>query len=608
MTSFCEPNSDAESPAAPDAEAPPLSVMALLRQAPWTLSLAIATAALSAACSLLPPWLLYRMVAELLTPQPDPGVILHWALWSIPTLLARWVLMASSHALAHAGAFAVQRQLRLALAQRLSQVPMAFFARQGSGTLRKTLVDDVQGLEGLLAHLLPDAVAAATVPVLAAALLFALDWRLALAVTAPLPLALLAQWALTRRSARSAQHWQQLQQRIANGMGEYVRGIQVAKVFGLSARTFAELAASVHAAVQWVADFARGASAGWILFTGLLSSSLFVVALTGAWRWHQGELPAALWVLFLLLAPAVLQPLLRLTFAFSEHAQRREALIRLNRLLDARPMALPLADAPPEGPLDIEYRDVRFSYGERMALQGVSFRARAGQLTALVGPSGSGKSTLARLLPRLDELDSGQILLGGLDVRAWPPDALHAQIGMVFQDVHLFHGSVRDNLLLARPDATQSQLEQACHTARAHDFIQALPQGYDTPLGERGTRLSGGERQRLSVARALLKDAPVLVLDEATSYADARTQQQVQQALSQACASRTVLLIAHRLRTVMHADHIVVMDEGRVVGQGTHAQLLECCALYQRLWQDHEQARSWSLGRRAPTSEHSHAA
>jgi ATP-binding cassette subfamily B protein len=303
-------------------------------------------------------------------------------------------------------------------------------------------------------------------------------------------------------------------------------------------------------------------------------------------------------VLFLLVAPAVLAPLLRLTFAMGEQMQRAEALARVDDVLRAPPLLDPAGAGTPSGAPDIEFIDLRHRYGERLALDGVSFTARAGQLTALVGPSGSGKSTLARLVARLYEFESGSLRVGGGDVRQWPLDALLGKLGIVFQDVQLFHGTVRENLKLARPDASNEAIEAAARAAQAHDFVMALPQGYDTPLGERGERLSGGERQRLSIARALLKGAPILLLDEATASVDAESEALIQEALTGLCRGRTVLMIAHRLRTVMHADHIVVMDGGRVAGQGQHDELLRSCTVYQRLWQDHEQARDWSLGSR----------
>lgn len=584
----------------PAADPPALSFGQLIRMAPGTLGLAVLCAILSAICSILPFWLLYLVLAQLLAPSTDmQAVWIHLGVM-LAVLALRWILMTASHMLAHKGAFTAQYQLRLALARRLGEVPLSFFANRGSGSLRRTLSDDINGLEGFLAHMLPDAAAAAAAPLAAMLLLFLVDWRLALAALVPLPLALLAQaWMMRRAGSRMAE-WSALQKRIANQVGEYVRGVHVVKSFGLSARSFAELADAIRGAVLWVADYARSSSTGWVMFTGLLAANIVVVAPIGAWLFLAGRIDMPVYLLFLLVAPSVLLPLLRLTFALGEQMQRAEALSRIDAILRAPILHEAAASSVlPQAPLALSFQHVRHRYGERLALDDISFHAPAGGLTALVGPSGSGKSTVARLLPRLYEYESGQILIGDRDIRTWPLDALLARIAIVFQDVYLFHGSVRDNLLLARPGASDAAMIAAAQAARAHDFIMALPQGYDTQLGDRGARLSGGERQRLSIARALLKDAPILILDEATSYADAENEALMQEAMAALCRGRTVLIIAHRLHTIMHADHIVVLDQGRVAGQGTHQALLHSCPLYRQLWLDHEAARDWTL---APTS------
>jgi len=579
----------------PHALTHPQSFSDLAWRAARQLAWACGAAVLSAALSVLPFWLLYRIAVALFAQTPDLSTVWRLAGWTLALLALRWALMAVSHVLAHKGAFAVQLRLQLGMAHRLGEVPLSFFSGRGSGSLRRTVTDDVSSLEGFLAHMLPDAVASTTVPLAALALLFATDWRLALASLTPLPLALAAQVMLMRRAAVRMREWSALQKRIANQMGEYVRGIAVVKTFGRDAHSFGELAASVRGAATWVEDYAKASSAGWVLFTSLLSASLVPVAPLGAWFHLQGSLDLPTYLLFLLMAPVVLMPLLRLTFALGEQLQRAESLDRINGVLAAQRLSVNPTGNPPEGSLALEFEHVSHHYGERLALDGVSLHCPAGSLTALVGASGSGKTTLLRLLPRLYECDAGVVRVGGRDIRDWPMDDLLGRMGIVFQEVFLFHGSVADNLRMARPEASHAELERAARAAQAHEFIMAMPQGYDTLIGERGIRLSGGERQRLSIARALLKNAPILLLDEATASVDAENTALIQQALDTLCQGRTVLMIAHRLHTVMHADNIVVLQLGKVVGQGRHAALLRECTAYQRLWHDHETVRDWSL-------------
>lgn len=574
----------------------PLSLTRLLGLAPGPVAVSIVCAMLAAGLSILPLWLIYRMVVELEGVSPSMTFIWQQIALIALVLMLRWALMAVSHVQAHKGAFRIQHRLKLAMVRRLGEVPLSFFSGRGSGPLRRVVNDDANSMEGFFAHMLPDIAASATVPVLAAALLMAVDWPLGLAAVAPLPLALLGQWWFMRGSGKRMRQWSELQQRIAGQVSEYIRGIHLIKTYGLSARSFGELALAIRGAVDWVSGFARQSSGAWVVFVALLGSGLVIVAPWGAWRALNQDLELSTLVLFLLVAPTVLSPLLRLTFAVGEQAQRQEALKRIGDILEAPPLQQAHADGLPATGLAIEFRNVSQRYHDNWVLDGVSFTASAGQLTAIVGASGAGKSTLLSVVARLYEYQRGEILVGGREIREWPLDELLQRFGVVLQEVFLFHGSVRDNLRMARPSASDEDIEQAARAARAHDFITGLPEGYDTDIGERGARLSGGERQRISIARALLKDAPILLLDEATASIDADNEVYIQQALNRLCRNRTVLMIAHRLATIRHADRIVVMDEGRVVGCGRHEQLLATCEAFRRLWAADQQARQWTLG------------
>lgn len=551
---------------------------------------------LSTALSLVPLWCVYQIASVLLSAAPDNDAVLHWGAWALAAVTLRWALMSLSHVSAHLGAFSLLRELRRRLTRHLGEIPLSSVSRRSSSELRRILNDDVGSLEGFFAHLLPDVVSAAFTPLLAFTLLLSVDWRLALASIAPLPLALAAQAMMLRGSAARISHWQALQQRISSSFSEYLRGMPVVKSFGLGSQRFGSLQRDVLEAADWVAGFAGTSSRFWVVFAGLLGANLVVVAPFGAWLLLHDEIALQTLLLFLLVAPAVLLPLLRLTFMLGEQARRNAALSRINALLLTPALAEPANVQVPDGALDLCLQEVGHSHGGRQALQQVSFTARAGQLTALVGPSGSGKSTVAQLVCRLFDADRGRITLGGTELRDWPLQALLDQVATVFQQVQLFDASVLDNLRLARPDADQASVEAAARAACAHDFIMRLPHGYQTRIGERGAQLSGGERQRLSIARALLKDAPVLILDEATAYADSENEALIQRALARLCQGRTVLMIAHRLHTIIAADNIVVLDQGQVCGQGRHEVLLRHCQRYRQLWQDHTRQRDWSLG------------
>jgi ATP-binding cassette subfamily B protein len=412
------------------------------------------------------------------------------------------------------------------------------------------------------------------------------------------PLAIGAMAIAMRDVGKAHQHWNDIQHRMNTSLLEYFHGIHVIKTFGLSAQRFGDLARSIEEGLAWMEGFMRTNGRGYGAFGALIGSSLVVLVPMGGWFYLHGTLSLEALVLFLVLGPQLLSSMMRLMFAWGNLDRIKASNARIQDILTT-PELVTAGGHAPLAHHGISFHDVGFRYDEAApeALRDVSFEAPPGKITALVGPSGAGKTTLVRLVPRLWEATSGVVALGGVDVRSLPLDQLLSRVSMVFQEVFLFHGTVRDNLKLARPDATDEQIEAACRAARAYDFIQALPERYETLLGERGARLSGGEKQRLSIARAILKDAPILLLDEATAFADPENEARIQEALAELCVGRTVLIVAHRLSTIATADHIVVLDGGRVADQGTHDALLARCSPYQRLWRSHTEALDWSLGK-----------
>ncbi|WP_395834008.1 ABC transporter ATP-binding protein [Archangium violaceum] len=557
------------------------------------------SATIAAALALVPFVVVAKMATAIYAEPPRLGELRSLALVAVVALAVRYAFVAAANMFAHVAAFRILHELRLRLARKLGAVPLSFFSRRSTGELKKTLMDDVNQVEAFVAHNLPDGVAALIVPISTAIALLWTDWRMALASIGAAPLAIAAMAIAMRDAGKAHEQWNGIQDRMNASLLEYLRGIHVIKTFGLSAQRFGDLARSSEEGLAWMEGFMRTNGRGYGVFGALIGSSLVVLVPVGGWLYVQGTLSLESLVLFLVLGPQLLTSMLRLVFAWGNVERLKTGNARIREILSSPDLEGPTSDARPAHD-GIAFRDICFQYTDegRSVLEGVSFEAPAGKVTALVGPSGAGKTTLLRLIPRFWEPTSGVVELGGVDVRKLPLDILLSRIAMVFQDVFLFHGTVRENLRLARADATDDEIMEACRAAQAHDFISALPQGYETVLGERGARLSGGEKQRLSIARALLKHAPILLLDEATAFADPESEARIQEALSTLCEGRTVLVVAHRLSTVVTADHIVVLDAGRIQDQGTHAALLARCSLYQRLWADHTDALDWSLGAR----------
>lgn len=556
-------------------------------------------AVVGSALGLVPAFVIARFGGLLATNQVTPDAVVSLMVWAVGAVLLRHVFLSLSTMAAHVAAFGVLHDLRLRVARKLGDVPLSFFSTRTSGDLKRIAIDDVNQIEGFVAHNFPDAVAAFAVPLLTFAALLFVDWRMALGSLAVAPVAIVVMGAAMRGMEASHKTWYENQDRINNSLLEYLRGIHVIKSFGLAAARFGELKKSIDGVLQWMVTYMQRTGSSFGAFSAVIGSSVVVLMPLGGWLYLTDRLPLADLILFLVLGPQILLGLMRLMFA-TGNVQRIEAgNQRLIAVLDAPALKnTGTATATHNG---VSFRDVKLEYGDgRLALDGLTFEARDGEITALVGPSGAGKTSIARLVPRLWEATAGTVEVGGVPVQAQPLDALLARMSVVFQDVFLFHGTVRENLKLAKADATDAQLEAACRAARALEFIAALPQGFDTLLGERGARLSGGEKQRLSIARAILKDAPILILDEATAFADAENEALIQDALAELCVGRTVLVIAHRLSSVATAHRLVVVNEGRVVDEGTHEALLSRCALYQRLWHDHQASLDWKLPGGAP--------
>ncbi|MBC3910918.1 ABC transporter ATP-binding protein [Undibacterium sp. NL8W] len=555
--------------------------------------------ALSSVLSLAPLLVIYLVLLRLVHNEQDNALAGLWTVlcWGALAMGMRWLLQVSGGILAHLAAFNVLFDLRLAVANKLRRVPMGWITARSAESTNKVLRDDVDRLELFIAHHLNDSVAALTLPLISAIVLFYLDWRMALVTLATVPFAVVVQLLLWKKVPEVMREYNEVNARLASQVVQYVQGIAVIKTYYRGAESTSS-AVALHQVVAAYFDvivrMVKLTVPAWSAFTVVIGANMLCILPFGGYWYLQGSLSLELFVLCLLLGLGITRPLFQLAFFGSLMRLIQDGYGRIQDLMEAPELPDATGTLVPDDN-SVEFAHVGFAYGDVNVLQDVSFKMAAGSLTAIVGPSGAGKTTLAQLLVRFWDVQQGAVKIGGIDVRELPLENMHAQIAYVMQDVFLFDDTVLENIRLGREDISEAQVIAAATAAQAHDFISRLPQGYQTVLGERGARLSGGEKQRLSIARALVKDAPVIVLDEATAFSDPNNEAQLLQALGVLTRDKTVMVIAHRLSTIIDADQIVVLDAGRVIACGRHTKLLEDCVLYRQLWQLQSDSASWKI-------------
>lgn len=568
-------------------------------RAQYALSAALAVA--GTVCQLGPFWVIYRAVSDVVEGSASRDGLFGLAVLALVFVVAEHAFMATSTYVSHRAAFATLHRLRLRIGDRLSRVPLGFVTRRRSGEIQRTLTEDVERLELFLAHAIPDLVAAGSVVALTTGWLFVVDWRMALSAVASVALALVLMSMTTRRGGAKMGDYLAAMARMNGSVVEFVHGLPVIKTFNRTGESFAETRDAVRAAAAFQAGWGREFLPLMTAFYTVAASAALTIVPVGLWLWLGGGLGTTELLFFFVLGLAYTAPVLRLTELLSQLS-----LLTLGSRLVSELHGAPELPEPAQhaalSEASVEFSSVDFGYpaevggADRQALAGVSFTARPDTVTALVGPSGAGKSTIARLICRFYDVDAGSVRVGGVDVREQPFRQLMEQVAFVFQETFLFDDTVAANIRLGRPDATDAEVTAAAAAAQAHVFITALSAGYDTRIGERGARLSGGEKQRLAIARAILKDAPVVVLDEATAFADPENEAALQDALTALIAGRTLIMIAHRLSTVAGADQILVVDGGRIVERGRHRELLAAGGLYARLWEAFADVEFVALG------------
>ena len=504
--------------------------------------------------------------------------------------VAKFFFTWRSSMMSHGIAFKALRTMREMMAEKMARVPMGTIVDTPTGTFKNRFIDNVNQLEDAIAHFMPELPSNVFAPVLAMAIVFAVDWRMGLAGIATVPLGILFYLGMMRGYKEKMARYIASEQAMNATLVEYVNGIQVIKAFGRSASSYGSFSQAVAEYHDSTLAWFRQSWVWMALVKAVVPCTLLVSLPLGVWLLSTGQLGLPAFMVCISIPLGFIGGVLKFAQAASQISRMDACLNVIWDFLGLPELTRPHERVELSGD-SFSFENVSFSYHEGAeVLRDVSFQTKPGSITAIVGPSGSGKSTVAKLMAGFWDAGGGEIRYGGHDVRDIPFGQLMEHVAYVAQDTFLFDRTIADNIRMGRPDATDAEVEEAARAAGAYEFIERLPQGFDTPAGEAGARLSGGERQRITIARAMLKNADVVILDEATAYADPENEALVERAISELVAGKTLVTIAHRLSTITGADQIIVMDAGRIIARGRHGDLLASCPLYARMWADHRNA------------------
>lgn len=557
---------------------------------------------------LLVPYIsVYNVMAELLShasdiTSVDGSYLITWAVRGIIGMALGYLFMYAGGMLGHIAAFRTLYGIRLKIANHLGRLPLGYFTKNAIGKNKQIMEADVEQIELFIAHQLPDIVNTAAMLVVMIGAMFYLNPWLALACVIPILIGFFAQFSMMfgkKAEVGLAEYYDALED-INTSAIQYVRGMPSIKVFGQTVHSFRKFYADMVKYRDFSVKYAKNFENSFVAFRTIVLSLATYILPVGLFFFtgNPENMSFAITLMFfLLLAPGVSTPVFKLNNLAMTLSTISEGVKRIDEVMEEKEIEEPERREAPSG-FDIEFQGVTFSYGGGVdVLEGVSFTAPQNKITALVGPSGSGKSTIAQLIPRFWDVREGSITIGSIDIRNMRTEELMNIVSFVFQDSFLFSDTLYNNILIGKPTATKEEVYTAAKAAQCHEFIGRLPNGYDTLIGEGGVYLSGGEEQRVSVARAILKNAPILILDEATAYADPENEHQMQLALSELIQNKTVLIIAHRLATIREANQILVVNDGGIEDSGIHEELLSHNGLYKKMWDAYMQSDSWQIER-----------
>ncbi|OKZ94355.1 MAG: ABC transporter ATP-binding protein [Eubacterium sp. 36_13] len=562
-------------------------------------------AALSALVALAPFYFIFNIIKEVFETTPDFGnaknlIFNGWM--AVLFAVIGYLLYIAALMCSHMAAFRVATNMRKDVLSHLVKLPLGYVEEVGSGRLRKIINDSTAASETYLAHQLPDKAVAVATPIGLIALLFIFDWKLGILSLIPVVLAFLIMASMTgKKMAQKMKEYQNSLDAMSNEAVEYVRGIPVVKTFGQTVFSFKRFKATIDNYEKWVISYTKDLRIPMMLYTAAINS-VFVFLIAAALIFTKNGVTNEFLlnlIFYIIITPVISLTLTKMMYQSENAMIVADALQRVDTILDAEQLPETVNGKKPSDS-SVEFRNVSYSYdGEKNAVENISLNIPSGSTVAFVGPSGSGKSTMANLISRFFDVSEGQVLVGGVDVRNIKKEILMDNVSFVFQNSHLIKGTILDNVRMARPQASKEEVMNALEKSQCMDIVKKLPNGVDTVVGTNGVYLSGGEQQRIAIARVMLKNAPVVILDEATAFADPDNEVMVQKAFSELAKDRTVIMIAHRLSTVAGADRIYVLKDGKIEEYGKYNELINNGGMFSKMWNDYRHSVDWKVSKEA---------
>lgn len=561
----------------------------------WILS------AVSALTALVPFWYIWKIINEVLKTSPNFGSaanLTHYGIMAMAYAIISYLIYIGALLCSHLAAFRIAANMRIDITEHIAKLPIGFTDSFGSGKLRKIINDSTAATETYLAHQLPDKYAAMATPVGLLALLLVFDWRLGLLSLVPVAVGFAVMSAMTgKRMEEKMRQYGNALAAMSNEAVEYVRGIPVVKTFGQSVFSFKKFKATIDEYKKWVLAYTKDMRLPMMLYTAAING-VFAFLILGAFWFTNGTVTSEFLVnllFYIIITPVISVTLTKIMYMSEEGMVISDAIERIDSVLNAEPMSVGNNSHKPKS-ASVELESVHFSYdGKKEVISDISLKIKGGQTVAFVGPSGGGKSTLASLISRFFDVNSGSIKIGGVDVRDIPKDELMNTVSFVFQNSKLIKASILDNVKMGKSNATDEEVLNALRAAQCMDIIEKFSDGVNTVIGSRGVYLSGGEMQRIAIARAVLKNAPIIILDEATAFADPDNEVKVQTAFAKLSEGKTVIMIAHRLSTVRNADCIYVISDGKIAEYGNRAELIEKKGMFYKMQNDYQSSVGWKV-------------